>query len=771
MDRDHLSASEDSNLLTSDTDMPQECTQGDSHYDQTSTLDVDSSETWNEPDRHPWDKIGMWGLIILVLGTTCIGIAIGILTFLWANSMAAPDGLGSGTFWRYIVFQGWATRLVTLCAAVIRLVIVSQAGLITSMIASILLEKLGVQLWAVPLLALVRSITVAPETLLRASLPNHFRLSSKVLCYFAILLSTLITLASQFFSTVLLSDFTNTTIVGDANKSSIPFTYTTSAIAALPWGRSNEWQIMPDTYPRFAEYHEPPHDFAEDREDTGMTLRAFLPFREIERRIPIREYRGPATVFDSRVICVRPIVNITRIIAYKDPTFVPDTAASGLYIEGVITLDPRNLPSDLPYHWRFRQREGGGRFLCKIKDDDVYGYNVLSLCEIWLDQPPGSHAAGIMVFNITMPENGSDDIYGIWYGYEEQVYNNQSMPWSILNSGIWTTASLGSSRHGLISMTMCISFASGLEFPVMLYSSTDGFEPSLKLDDDKTKTVFQTINTLTPTPNETQYSTMNTTQYIFNTEAIRYQMGVMHEISSLEDRGLLALNFSATDWTKPLTNEEWTGPGNRMDLADTLYSIHLNATRLGLPDAIDGLVSTTPSSVMVFAVGPGDLVDINYAYVALFQDIFASLQNPALALQALITIFNYGVYSRQMPFFSNSSEASIRNSVVVLIPRRWWGFIFILAIVLVHLALTFSIAIWFQFKTRTTMLGNTWQAIAQATSEVTMPIYSRATKMQDKEIKKILRRAAGSQQEFGISAATPSGRSELVRFSLESNST
>ena len=212
------------------SDTQQGCGQGDTSCSQTSTPEDDSSEAEDQPNRHPRNRIGTWRLLILSLGTICICTAIGILTFLWANSMTAPDDLETGTFWRYIVFQGWATRVVTLSAAVIRLVIVSQAGLTTSMIASILLENVGVQLWAVPLLSLVRSITVGPEAILRASLPRHFRLSSKVICHFAILLSMLNTLASQFFSTLLLSDFENTVITGDANKSSIAFTSSNNSV-------------------------------------------------------------------------------------------------------------------------------------------------------------------------------------------------------------------------------------------------------------------------------------------------------------------------------------------------------------------------------------------------------------------------------------------------------------------------------------------------------------------------------------------------------------
>ena len=630
MDRSQFSAYEDSNQpVPAGLDTVQECGQGNTHLDQAFTVGVDLSEAWDGPNYDPRERIGPLRLLILALGTICICTAIGILTFLWANAMTAPNDLESGTTWRYIVFQGWATRVVTLCAAVIRMAMLSQAGLTSSMIASILLEDFEVQLWDVPLLSFVRSINVGPLHVIPNRLPNLFRLSSPVICDFALLLSRAITLASQLSSTLLLSDFANTAIVGDANKSAIAFTYPDDIPFSL--GDSNGWLTLPDAYPRFAKYHEPPREWKEDRDDTGMTLRAFLPFRQTGERISIRDYRGPATVFDARVTCVRPTVTITSIIPFDDHELSSNTANNSLYILGIATLDPRSLPLDLPYNWRFNPDEGDHTFLCRVSNGFTYGFSYLSLCEV-LSQATSRHgtfAIGTMVFNVTTPTSADDDIYGIWHGNREQVFDNQSVPWSMSNSKLWTTASLGASNHALISMTMCISFAPGLEYPVTLYSGKDGFEPSLVMD-NMTQPIFD----------DSVPETTNRKPKVFDTKAIRYQMGATGEISSLEDRGLLALNYSATDWSQPINNEA-PGPGYSMNIIDTLYTLHLNTTVLGFPDAINTLISTNPCSVMDFAWMTGDKIIINYGYVTLFKDILESTQSPALSLQALITNFNH----------------------------------------------------------------------------------------------------------------------------------
>ena len=45
--------------------------------------------------------------------------------------------------------------------------------------------------------------------------------------------------------------------------------------------------------------------------DTGLTMRAFLPVSSDGNKSLIHTYRGPATVIDARVVCVRP--NITNL--------------------------------------------------------------------------------------------------------------------------------------------------------------------------------------------------------------------------------------------------------------------------------------------------------------------------------------------------------------------------------------------------------------------------------------------------------------------------
>jgi hypothetical protein len=48
--------------------------------------------------------------------------------------------------------------------------------------------------------------------------------------------------------------------------------------------------------------------------DTGMTLRALLPIVSQETRSMLQSYKGQATVFDSRVTCIRPYLTINSSI-------------------------------------------------------------------------------------------------------------------------------------------------------------------------------------------------------------------------------------------------------------------------------------------------------------------------------------------------------------------------------------------------------------------------------------------------------------------------
>lgn len=112
-----------------------------------------------------------------------------------------------GRVWADIVFSNWAKRSITICATVIRSAITAQAALITSMVASILLESVGAKLEDLPMLSVLRAIKVSPVNLLSPSmLRGGRRRLVGVLCTNAIVISSVLMVVSQLTSTILLSD-------------------------------------------------------------------------------------------------------------------------------------------------------------------------------------------------------------------------------------------------------------------------------------------------------------------------------------------------------------------------------------------------------------------------------------------------------------------------------------------------------------------------------------------------------------------------------------
>lgn len=77
------------------------------------------------------------------------------------------------------------------------------------------------------------------------------------------------------------------------------FDYTRGVTYPIRW-RSSTWTRNPPAFPAFAEYSEP-IPVADNVDDTGILLRAFLPFADAQSRETVRSYTGTAMVLDARV--------------------------------------------------------------------------------------------------------------------------------------------------------------------------------------------------------------------------------------------------------------------------------------------------------------------------------------------------------------------------------------------------------------------------------------------------------------------------------------
>lgn len=189
-----------------------------------------TEETQNEwPDppaehktRSAWERIGTLGFLIVLLGSTFLLILWVLLGLIWRESMTAKSGGVPNIFWIWIVRANWTSRLVTVCTAVTRAIVTLQASLITAMVSSIILEKIGTPLFYAPFYSIIRAVSVSPTSLLltKGILAQPKRIFSLFISILVVV-EVLVTVASQFLSTILISDFMDSSFLHSKNVTKV----------------------------------------------------------------------------------------------------------------------------------------------------------------------------------------------------------------------------------------------------------------------------------------------------------------------------------------------------------------------------------------------------------------------------------------------------------------------------------------------------------------------------------------------------------------------
>ncbi|RKL10271.1 hypothetical protein BFJ70_g16531, partial [Fusarium oxysporum] len=187
--------------------------------------------------------------------------------------------------------------------AVIRTAMATQASLATAMLAAVVLETIDTPLVQGPIYSVIRAVQAAPTTLLlTAKLRPKGRLSTLV--FTLVVIEILVTLASQFFSTIFIFDFEVSTYANIINATDV------STLDTLDVPRHRSFEMPPASSWTFAGLSE---SFTKgpNFHDTGHTYRSFLPFGDEGKRTHLRNFRGPAIIMDHRVVCANPsLVNL-----------------------------------------------------------------------------------------------------------------------------------------------------------------------------------------------------------------------------------------------------------------------------------------------------------------------------------------------------------------------------------------------------------------------------------------------------------------------------
>jgi hypothetical protein len=109
--------------------------------------------------------------------------------------------------------------------------------------------------------------------------------------------------------TILFTDIKLGSIATHSNSSEVNFGFIYHNQTITDYGgqesvllRASAWNLKPPSYHVFAEYTENPF-MQQGVSDTGLTLRAFLPYADSSIRQSIYTYTDRTTVLDARVTC------------------------------------------------------------------------------------------------------------------------------------------------------------------------------------------------------------------------------------------------------------------------------------------------------------------------------------------------------------------------------------------------------------------------------------------------------------------------------------
>ncbi|KAL4961863.1 uncharacterized protein BDV14DRAFT_179423 [Aspergillus stella-maris] len=640
------------------------------------------------------ERTGKLNLLILLLGSILLLVPWTLLGFVWQESMTAISGEEPNFLFVRLVNANWASRLVTVCTAVIRTIVALQASVVTAMLSSVILEKAGTALLYAPLYSIIRAVSVSPTSLLltKGILARSKTLLS-ILIALVIILEVLVTVGSQFLSTIFISDFMTNSYRGGSNSTEVGILRSTG-VTPPPW-----WTGPPASSWTFGET---PGSFSEgpDFHDTGHTYRAFLPLKEERQRTSLRSFHGPAPVMDQRVVCVPPTFHDLRL----NTTFPPRIYGQMRWenetypmLQGTVTQRPINFTCAIPYPPK--NKTYGISSIChsimqnniQLKDPLVNVDNENGISGV-------RHTSDmIFVLDITDPE--------VLTTRESEFDTGPYQVNRTLKEGPWTKIMNGSESKGL-RVSACFTNLVSKTFTVSMTSSQHNLEPRLSWDRD----------------NES-----------FNTQLVRQQLGATLASESLKDRGILSLNPKA-DW------EDFDmGTTDGQELS-SIY-LYFQTTFLTLITRAQ-LSLTSPGNPLA---DPGILLSerntqdtsiADQSYTDIFKDILHETQSPALALQALITRGCQALfYEEQMRQVPVESALTVFSSEA-LIPAQWDGFIISASIVVVHVIILVLVSILFVFHTRGSMIGNTWQAVAQLVSKDTLPILEEASKQTDGEVER-----------------------------------
>ncbi|KAK3664935.1 carboxypeptidase Y-deficient [Elasticomyces elasticus] len=703
-------------------------------------------------------RSALWTLLVTML---LILTAVGFLLFLWYSDF-------NNRTWHLIMVRGWATRAVSISSLVLRTAVDFQACIAVAMLASLLLESGVVLLRDAPMISTTRAHKATPSTLLQSLLagvlvPGGGGLAS-ILTLTALVFLCATFYLIQFSSTLLLWDLRLGQLPGLPQQSlvAVDFAYTRIPFDGFHsvWysmvPRIATWYRNPPAFPAFAEYSEPATSM-DGVDDTGVLLRAFLPYPDAESRQSLRNYSGKALVLDSRVMCQPPVLT--------------DLSASFLYADGGFASSANLVGSYLPsrttsYLWT---------------PDDAVSSNCSFLvadATPFICQLGGSYGlrnvGGGLISQFIEPHDRNRTLTGVWgtpffvlnttglnatidrnVDYSFAKHNGSSDfkergPWldilfrrttqnysSVLNTSYPLREKMDPSP-GTLSLTLCYTAWDTARLQVNIHSDLNRSEPVGRW---AKQTGFYTV------PNvQTQYEASG------SDAQTRSRRGIL-SLANPDPLWNASLPWlpAPSDITPGGDDVEYIRPFVQAfgDVSSTNYMYYTPV--FAYPD----FTAMLPDPHTLYSNTLPSLSQADPTIAMLYRNFSASSGSVAQTMSSMITLLSGMAYYDQMPYYETTSNATQTFFANALYPQSHHGLWIVLIAMAVHLVLIGTVATVFALWTHYSFLGNHWQAVAQLDSSESRVLLAKSSMATDTEVRGQLKAAGsdGSRVGIGMQAA------------------
>ncbi|KAI1813873.1 hypothetical protein GGS20DRAFT_449969 [Poronia punctata] len=684
-------------------------------------------------------SLGIAGVATIAGGSILLLPFIGFLLFLWGGRGRAPGGAQATTFWRTIMLNGWAIQSVTLSSHVLRAITASQAAVCVSLLAALLVERRRSPVSKIAKLSLLRGMSGSPLELLKTAFPLELRNIRKESVPELVLtfILTLVSLAVQFSSTILLSDFGSAILIQFPTRTSHNVALSESTLNTTFFG---SYRALDQRYgwPTFGGQGAVVSWPNTNISDTGVHKRAFLPY-EKDNRMKLRSFNGPTAVMSTRISCIPPKLDATFSPIYPD-----DTYAYGS-INGTISFDDtfrdagisanqctyaelHNKTVCLPREFACTVGVGAGVFaapaplttwapsLCHLAipvlekptgpRPGTKGTKFKNIQDVlvatagrWSKDSDPWHDPAYWAF-LVMATDSNLDLF--------QYMNETGRPMLPLRPsglhGEWSSFVL--EEGSMINVTLCSAgFNMSLAY-VELSTVDEPREPSVGLNALTKSLDAQDVQDMVGASNIQDPGTRG----ILTLDTIQY------------------LNSSSSSSTGPESFQPNLGTGSFGSFlfynSLALWSSLGSSVRLWS----DGLSAVACTSCWAW----GSFLPRDVA--VLFTRIINTSGNAALAIDAVFYAITVNWYYDLLPAFDVSGTVEASFSKECSIPKYWQGIVAVISALVIHLICVLVITIRYVKYTRYTRQGNIWHAISQLVSMPTYEILGSSNEKTDRDV-------------------------------------